>query len=335
MSLSDWCVEVLPPGSDYEEWLRMRRRGIGGSDCSGVMGMSAYASPYTVWEDKTGRAVELDVTEAILWGNLLEPVIREQTATRLGLTVTQCGTLRSLPRPWQQFNPDGLFDDGGLLECKNTSAWMSGDWDGQVPDHAELQTQHGMSVTGATHAWVAGLVGGNRLVIHHVDRDDSLIELINETEETFWCDHVLTDVPPPMDPSEATTKALQRRYGVHDEAVEIDPIVAAQLQADWFAGGDMEKAGKAAKKKAENAFRMLMAGANQATVDGELVARVKRGVFATRRFATEKAAIANLYQKKVEVLDVDAIKAELPTMYRKYQAQVFEAIRLKGDNDNG
>lgn len=328
MSLSDWCVEVLPPGSDYEEWLRMRRRGIGGSDCSGVMGMSAYASPYTVWEDKTGRAVELDVTEAILWGNLLEPVIREQTATRLGLTVTQCGTLRSLPRPWQQFNPDGLFDDGGLLECKNTSAWMAGDWDGQVPDHAELQTQHGMSVTGATHAWVAGLVGGNRLVIQRVDRDQSLIDLINETERVFWFDHVLADVEPPADPSEATTQALMRRFGVDGDPVEVDPIVAAELQEAWADAVDTEKRGKAGKKQVENAFRLLMGGSSVATVDGAIVARIKRGVFAHKRFAVAMPTVADMYQKKVEVVDLDAIKAELPSVYRKFQAQVFEAIRL-------
>ena len=328
MSLTDWCVEVLPAGADRDEWLRVRRGGVGGSDCSAVMGMNKWSSPYTVWEDKTGRGVELRETEAILWGNLLEPVIREQTAHRLGLTVTMSGTLQSLARPWQQFNPDGLFDDGGLLECKNTSAWMAGDWDGQVPDHAELQTQHGMSVTGATHAWVAGLVGGNRLVIERVDRDDTLIDIINETERVFWHDHVLTDVEPPMDPSEATTRALQRRFGIDDRAVEVDPIVAAELQQNWADAGDAVKAATAAKKKAENGFRLLMAGGNRATVDGETVARIKRGVFATKRFRDEKEAIANLYMKKVEVVDLDAIKAELPSVYRKFQAEVFEAIRL-------
>ena len=50
MSTADHCEEVLPYGAPREDWLRVRRLGLGGSDCSAVMGMAngKYASPYTV-----------------------------------------------------------------------------------------------------------------------------------------------------------------------------------------------------------------------------------------------------------------------------------------------
>ena len=320
-----FCTEVLPVDAPHDEWLALRRQGIGGSDCSAIMGMNRFASAYTVWEDKTGRAPAEPESEAMRWGNLLEPVIREETARRLGLTVTKPGTLRSLEHPWQQYNPDGLFGDGGLLECKNTSAWMSGDWDGQVPDHAELQVQHGMAVTGAPHAYVAGLVGGNRLVVERVERDDALIALITATEHAFWTEHVLADEPPRLDASEATHTALLRRFPLVDRSIEVDPDKALPLAAMWAAAAAQEKAGKAAKKHAENEFRLLMEGATTATVDGLVIARVTGGTWAPKRFEADNPDVADLYRKKIEVIDSAAVKSEQPELWRKYQAQVFKA----------
>lgn len=328
-NIDDYCHEILPLGAPREDWLAARREGVGGSDCSAVMGFRGeYESQYTLWENKTGRVPDQDLSdnENILWGNLLEPVIRTETAHRLRLDVHQRGTLRSNTRPWQQFNPDGLFSDGGLLECKNTSQWMAGDWNGQVPDHAELQVQHGMAVTGASHAYVAGLVGGNRLIVERIERDDTLIDLINTTEAAFW-QHVLDDTEPPVDGSTATRAALVRKFPIEDRPVEVPLEVGAAIQADWHAGHAEEKAGKARKKAAENRARALMAGGNRLVTDGHVWARIKGGVFAPKKFETEMPGVADLYRKKVEVIDLDAIKAEQPAVFRKFQAQVFEALK--------
>ena len=37
------------------EWLEQRRKTVGGSDAAAIVGLSQYASAYTVWADKTGR----------------------------------------------------------------------------------------------------------------------------------------------------------------------------------------------------------------------------------------------------------------------------------------
>ncbi|MEV6555906.1 lambda-exonuclease family protein [Nocardia sp. NPDC051756] len=328
----DHCVEVLAQDADRDQWLRVRRQGIGGSDCSAVMGMSSYASPYTVWEDKTGRASAVDESEAMRWGNLLEPVIREEAMNRLGLTFGLLGTLRSLERPWQQANLDGWASDNAVIECKNTGSWMAPDWDGQVPDHAELQCQHNMAVTGATHAWVAGLVGGNRLRIARVDRDPELIEAINAEEDQLWHEHILTDTPPPADPSTATLAALRRRWPVEDRAVELtDPDLIAQaydLAAEWKAGQRQEAAGHAMKRRAESASRLLMQGANRLTVDNQTVAQIIGGTWAPKKFEEAEPDAAAHYRKKVDVIDSAALRAEDPELWRKYQSQVFKAYPL-------
>lgn len=41
-----------------QAWLAERRKTIGGSDAAGIVGLSRYATPYTVWADKTGRLPE-------------------------------------------------------------------------------------------------------------------------------------------------------------------------------------------------------------------------------------------------------------------------------------
>ena len=44
------------PYADHEEWLQIRKQYIGGSDAGAIMGMNPYASPFSVWAEKTGNA---------------------------------------------------------------------------------------------------------------------------------------------------------------------------------------------------------------------------------------------------------------------------------------
>lgn len=333
MTLLDHCEEILPYGAPREEWLRVRRLGLGGSDCSAVMGMAneKYASPYTVWEDKTGRAPEVDESEPMRWGNLLEPIIREEAMRRLGLTFTLPGTLRSRERPWQQANLDGLASDGGIIECKNTSLWLAADWNGQIPDHAELQCQHNMAVSGATHGYACGLVGGSRLVISRVDRDDGLIQLINGEEHRLWHEHILTDTPPPMDPSEATRAALVRRFGLEDRAVEFEgekAVAALNAVEAREAYRVAEREAAQMKKQAENELRLLLAGANRGTVAGETIVKFVGGTWAPKKFEEAEPEMAALYRTKVDVVDSKALRAAEPEVWARYQAQNIKTFPL-------
>ena len=38
-----------------EEWLKLRRQGIGGSDVSIIAGINPFKSVYQLWLDKTGQ----------------------------------------------------------------------------------------------------------------------------------------------------------------------------------------------------------------------------------------------------------------------------------------
>ena len=62
---------------DREEWLEVRKSGIGGSEVAAICGLSKWESAYTLWLRKTGQVEDKDLSgnEAVEWGNRLEPVV--------------------------------------------------------------------------------------------------------------------------------------------------------------------------------------------------------------------------------------------------------------------
>ncbi|WP_166905963.1 YqaJ viral recombinase family protein [Mycobacterium sp. DL440] len=318
-------AELAGHYKDRDEWLELRRTGIGSSDCSAVLGLGKYGSAFSVWADKTGKSRPDDETEVMMWGTLLEPVIRAELARRLNVEIVECPTLRSLERPWQLYNPDGLIlAQNALVEIKNASAWLAHDWeDGEVPDHAELQVQHGMAVTGADGAYVAGLVGGNRLRWEYVPRDDELIATINQAEQHLWDTYIVPDKAPPIDGSDATAEAIAARWPRrYDEVEVLDDEHLPQVEAaiaDYRAALDAEKSAKSEKSQAVNVLADLLQGSDAlADASGRKLVALRRGIFREKAFRDEEDDAPWLH--KVEVIDKDRLKAEDPELYRRFQS---------------
>ena len=45
------CKSISTLGMEREEWLRLRKGGIGGSDAGAVCGLNPYSSPMSVYWD--------------------------------------------------------------------------------------------------------------------------------------------------------------------------------------------------------------------------------------------------------------------------------------------
>lgn len=310
-----------------EEWLTARRSGIGGSDASTVLGLNPYSSRYSLWLDKTGRATEQPDNDAMEWGRRLEPVIREWFTDTTGIQVRRSGLLQSKMHPWQLFSPDGIAADGGITELKTTS-WRTADaevWlDGQVPDHAELQSQHGMAVTGRTHSHCVVLIDGRKPLHKVVARDESLITDLTVAEWSFWTNHVLADVEPPVDGSGATTTALKARYALGTNEVisagtEVDELIERRDRAKQRA-----KAVEDEVAELDNQLRAQFGHASGLAVQGLVKATyVQNGQFSQKRCLAENPDLADQYLSFGPMFDVERFKAEQPEVWARYRARVL------------
>lgn len=132
----------------YDQWLAARRKGVGGSDAAAVCGLSRYSSPLDVWLLKTGRKPATPDNEAMHWGRLLEPVVREEFARRIGLIVKECPyILQSREHPFAIANIDGVIveKDGtkAVLEIKTTNSFTTAkDIEDGLPAEWFCQVQH-------------------------------------------------------------------------------------------------------------------------------------------------------------------------------------------------
>jgi putative phage-type endonuclease len=199
-----------------KEWLEERRSGIGGSDAAAVLGISRYASPMKVYLEKTGELEPFAGNEYTEWGNILEPVIREQFQQRTGFVVEEnLELLRSEKHPFMVAHLDGIIycekeKTPGVLEIKNVSEWKKDEWqNGEAPAEYLVQIQHNMEVTDFRWGYLVALIGGNHLEMLRVERDENLIRQIVEAEREFWNENIIKRVPPAFGASdEDILKAL-------------------------------------------------------------------------------------------------------------------------------
>ncbi|MFE3052253.1 YqaJ viral recombinase family protein [Nocardia sp. NPDC059239] len=307
------------PGSP--EWLEARLAGIGSSEISGLLGLVDWDSPYTIWLRKTRRApADSGVdTEAMFWGRMLEPIIRAVACERLGLTVELPGTLQSVERPHMLYSPDGFLSDGGLLETKNTAWFMADKWTGQIPDHAELQLHHGMYVTGATHAYAAGLIGGNHLETARVERNERLIEIVANTCDQFWRDHVIADIEPPITGTTADREAISQLHPHVGGDLHVTRQQISVLHRDYRTAQQDESAAKKRKDAAGNKIRALMDGHDRLLVGNDVWVATKGGPFKSAAF---RDAEPELYAEYLTIpgLDVRELREERPDVYARFRS---------------
>ena len=105
------------------EWLELRKKTIGGSDAAGIVGLSAYATPYTVWANKTGRLPDSEDNEAMRQGRDLEEYVAKRWMEATGKAVRRCNAmLYNSLYPFAHADIDrSVIGENAGLECKTTS----------------------------------------------------------------------------------------------------------------------------------------------------------------------------------------------------------------------
>ncbi|KWV80509.1 YqaJ-like viral recombinase domain protein [Pseudomonas fluorescens] len=206
-----------------EDWLAVRKQGIGSSDAAAAVGLNPYKSQLELWLEKTGRDTSLpkldplDEESPAYWGNILEPIVAAHYSKRSGRRVRRINAVLQHPDPklaWMLANIDREVigaDDVQILECKTAGINGARLWKEGVPEYVQLQVMHQLAVTGKQAADVAVLLGGQHLEIHRIERDESMIARLIDLERLFW-DYVVSDTPPPADGTASAEAALRCLY---------------------------------------------------------------------------------------------------------------------------
>ena len=291
-------TETMP----YTDWLDYRKQGIGGSDAAVVCGVSRYKSPVELWMEKTGQLPAQEAGEAAYWGHQLEELVRTEFTKRTGIEVEhRMELLRSDEHPFMQANLDGtgVHPELGpcIFEAKTASAFKAGEWEDGIPDEYFLQVQHYMAVTGYKGTYIAALIGGNTFRWKFISRDEGLIAMLVQLEADFW-QHVQNEPPPPLDGSNASARFLAERFpnSMSNSRIEL-PNQAEHLIHQYDEASQQIKLLTERKQEAENLLKEMLGSHETGTTGDHLV--------------TWK----NVVQER---LDTKTLKAEHPTLYKKY-----------------
>ena len=268
------------------EWLRARRRGLGGSDAAAILGLDPYTSALEVYADKvTDFEPDESQHEAARWGRIFErPILNEYGKRREAELVGGGELLRSRRHPFLlvtlddvQLAPDGP-DSPGIVDCKTTRmGWRYAD---ELPAEVQVQLQVYMMVTGTVWGTCVWLPFPER-VLQWIDvfPNEAFQEVLLAKLAEFW-ERVQRRDPPPPDHTESTRKALQRLYP--NDSGKVVQVPGPEAIALLDARADCQLHIKAAEKRKAEIDNQL-----RATIEGETFATLDDGRYWSLRHRAE------------------------------------------------
>lgn len=199
----------------HEEWLDLRKTGIGGSDAGAVCGLNPYVSSIGVYLNKIGKAPEVEDNEAMRQGRDMEDYVARRFSEKTGLKVRRSHQLyRSKEHPFMIADVDRMIvgEDAGL-ECKTVSAYGADKWkDGQIPVHYLLQCLHYMAVTGKKTWYIAAVILEVDFQYRKIEWEEEMISKLIEVEQRFWEQFVCSGHMPDPDGTEACSESLTKYF---------------------------------------------------------------------------------------------------------------------------
>ena len=207
-----------------EEWLKHRQAGIGGSDASCIAGLNPWKSSIQLYMDKKEENPKEIKSLRIELGNRLEGLDAELFTEETGLKVRNVnGILKNDNYPFAIANIDrAIVGEKAFLECKTTNSYALKEWQEGVPAHYEIQCLHYMAITGATHCYIAALIGNSDFIWHKIERDQETIDYLMQIEKDFWENNILKNEVPLPDGSDAYSEYLKEKYKTSNgETIEL------------------------------------------------------------------------------------------------------------------
>jgi putative phage-type endonuclease len=296
------------------EVIENRNTGIGGSDAAGVVGLSRWKTPLSIWAEKTGQyEVKDEPSLAKTLGTRLEEVVAEMFTEETGKRVARVN--ERLVHPKYSFI-NGRIDrrivgEDAILECKTASAYKAKEWEGEeIPHEYILQCYHYLALNPKwKRIYLAVLIGNQDFKVKAIERDDKVIADLVKKEVDFWENYVLKKVMP----SQITSKDAETLYSLYPIAVpgsevELSDEINKQIESRNAMIQDV-KALESQIKLAENEIKAAMK-------DQEL-----------GRSALFIVTWKNQLTKR---LDMNLLKEQKPETYAQYVKEIpSRVLRIK------
>lgn len=210
-------IETLIPETE-QEWLELRAKDITSTDVSALFGISPWCTPFELWHRKNDSLVVLlEENEFMKWGTRLQdsiaagvaednewdirrmneyirlPELRMGASFDFSIESMKVMTASEVLHRQAEIGKENPTPYRGLLEVKNVfglkfqQEWLT-DEEGNIeaPPHIEIQVQHQLAVSGRAFAYIAALVGGNKIVLLKRTPDPKIIEAIKAKVAVFW-----------------------------------------------------------------------------------------------------------------------------------------------------
>jgi len=210
--------------TNRHEWLELRMKGIGGSDAAAILGLDPYKSPFDVYVEKVGLKPDRPDNESMRQGRDLEQYVAERFVEATGKKVRRKNGILYHPEyPFILGNIDRwVVGEKAGLECKTTSVLNKARFhQGEFPPNYYVQCMHYMTITSAEKWYLAVLVLNKAFHVFEIQRDENEIQALIEAEKDFWENHVMKQIPPEPDGSEATSEIIKQLFPEAREKAEI------------------------------------------------------------------------------------------------------------------
>lgn len=290
---------------DREEWLKLRKQGIGGSDAGAVCGLNPYKTAMQVYADKISEETEELDNEAMRQGREFEDYVAKRFMEQTGKKVRRANAMFCHEDyPFMLADVDRMVvGEPAGLECKTASPYMADKWkDGRIPMHYYIQCLHYMAVCKARVWYLAVLIYGREFKYYRIEWDEAMIADLIRIEKDFWENHVLAGKMPSPDGSRLADSVISAYYKNSVEG-RILPLTGFQekLVHRQELTEQMERL-ETEKRQIEQELKLYMGEAELAE---------------NEQFRVSWKSVSS------NRLDEKRLKEEQPEVYEKYKKTIF------------
>jgi len=300
--------------SSKDQWLAIRKNGIGGSDIPAILGLDGR-TPLTVYINKVDNNLVDKPNNYMRWGNVLEPVVAEEYSKDTGIKATRINaTLRSKKTPFAQYNMDRLIvnkgTDNEIFEIKTTRYYT-----GDTPLSHIAQTMWGMYVTGLRKGRIVTLdLVAREMYADNVEYNQDTIDFMLAEAAEFW-ECVQAQRAPMPDGTKDSTEIIKQLYpAARGEQSIALPAEASKLIHEYKEASKNAKQWKEIETANKNQLCNMLQDNPTGLIDNYVVswANTKRTNFDSTKLKAEYPAIYQSYASESQYrrFSIKAVKKE-------------------------